>query len=83
MYYFKSTLDMNQVSNVNYHTFQIATCYTFRDINLILVWIFATDRQTDRQTDRRTQSDAYEPTVQDAQVGSNTLHSMGSAFMLE
>ncbi len=26
---------------------------------------------TDRRTDRRTESDAYEPTVQCAQVGSN------------
>ncbi len=29
-----------------------------------------TDGQTDGQTDRRTESDAYEPTVQYAQVGS-------------
>ncbi len=29
-----------------------------------------TDRLTDVQTDRRTESDAYEPTVQYAQVGS-------------
>ncbi len=45
--------------------FQIATLYTFRDMNLILVWIFATDGQT--------QSDAYEPTVQVAQVGSKNV----------
>ena len=43
----------------------------FQDKNLILVWIFATDRQKGRQTNRQTQSDAYETTVQVAQVGSN------------
>ena len=32
-----------------------------------------TDRRTDRQTDRQTESDAYEPPVQLAQVGSNIL----------
>ncbi len=32
-----------------------------------------TDRQTDGQTDRRTESDAYEPAVQYAQVGSKML----------
>ncbi len=32
-----------------------------------------TDRQTDGQTDRQTESDAYEPTVQFAQVGSKIL----------
>ncbi len=31
--------------------------------------------QTDRQTDRQTGSDAYEPTVQIAQVGSKMRHS--------
>ena len=46
--------------------FQIAGYYTFRDVNQILVWIFATDREMDR----RMQSDAYEPTVQVVQVGS-------------
>ncbi len=45
---------------------QIPNCITFRDMNYYQV----TDRQTDRQTDRRTESDAYEPTVQYAQVGS-------------
>ncbi len=33
-----------------------------------------TDGQTDRQTDRQTESDAYEPTVQYAQVGSINYH---------
>ncbi len=31
-----------------------------------------TDRQTDGRTDRQTESDAYEPTVQIAQVGSKS-----------
>ena len=30
------------------------------------------DRRTDRRTDRQTESDAYEPTVQLAQVGSKS-----------
>ncbi len=38
-------------------------------MNFILVWISFTDRQTDG----RTESDAYEPTVQHAQVGSKRL----------
>ena len=43
-------------------------------MNYCSVWISVkarkTDRQTDGQTNRQTESDAYEPTVQYAQVGS-------------
>ena len=46
--------------------FQIHNYNTFRDMNYYPV----TDGRTDRRTDRRTESDAYEPTVQLAQVGS-------------
>ncbi len=42
--------------------FQIPNSIIFQDINYYPV--------TDRQTDGRTESDAYEPTVQNVQVGS-------------
>ena len=42
---------------------------TFRDMNYFLV-TFGKVQTPDRQTDRQTESDAYEPTVQIAQVGS-------------
>ena len=45
--------------------FQIPNSIAFRDMNYYPV--------TDRRTDRRTESDAYEPIVQYAQVGSNIV----------
>ncbi len=42
--------------------FQVPNPITFRDMNYYPV--------TDGRTDRQTESDAYEPTVQYAQVGS-------------
>ncbi len=42
----------------------------FTRYELLSSLIFVTDRQMDRQMDRQTESDAYEPTVQFAQVGS-------------
>ena len=38
--------------------------------------------RTDRQTDRRTESDAYEPTVQSAQVGSKTKKRNSCPFLV-
>ncbi len=54
-------------SVVSYRPIQV-TENSFRDMNYCLV-IFG-PVQTDRQTDGQTESDAYEPTVQSAQVGS-------------
>ena len=46
----------------------------FTRYELLSSLIFVTDRQTDRQTDGQTDgSDAYEPTVQFAQVGSKII----------
>ena len=41
-----------------------------------------TDRQTDRRTDRQTESDAYEPTVQCAQVGSKTTYALKTPHLI-
>ncbi len=46
---------------------KIANCNTLQDMNYYLVSCLS---QTDGQTDRQTESDAYETTVQLAQVGS-------------
>ncbi len=46
--------------------FQIHSYNSFRDMNYYPV--------TDGQTDGRTESDAYEPTMQYAQVGSKIIH---------
>ncbi len=48
-------------------SFQTDNSNTSRDMNYCLVWLIKS-----RQTDRRTESDAEEPTVQNAQVGSKT-----------
>ncbi len=45
--------------------FQIPNSITFRGMNYYPV--------TDRRTDGQTESDAYEPTVQYAKVGSKTV----------
>ncbi len=45
--------------------FQIPTSNTFRDMNYFLLFLVQSG-----QMDRQTESDAYEPTVQFAQVGS-------------
>ncbi len=45
----------------------MTTYFTFQDMNYFLVNYFLV------QTDRQTESDAYEPTVQYAQVGSIIL----------
>ncbi len=50
----------------------------FTRYELLSSLIFVTDRRTDGQTDRQTESDAYEPTVQFAQVGSK----MAPSFIL-
>ena len=61
--------------------FQTPNCNTFRDMIYCPVWILVQSGQTtDRQTDRRTESDAYEPTVQNAQVGSKNEFGMGFKF---
>ncbi len=53
----------------------ICICKEIGIVKFEILWnftslIFVTDRQTDGRTDRQTESDAYEPTVQFAQVGS-------------
>ena len=56
--------------------FQISSYNTFWDMNFFPVWFLVQSRQTDRQTDRQTESDAYEPTVQIAQVGSKMMEDL-------
>ncbi len=56
--------------------FQSPTSNTFRDMNYYPVFWSSPYGQTDR----RTESDTYEPTVQNAQVGSKTTAKRGSSF---
>ena len=57
--------------------FRSPNCNTFRDMNYCPVSIIVQSEigqvRTDKRTDRRTESDAYEPTVQSARVGSKML----------
>ncbi len=64
---------MRLVVFYNVVEFQRPNCNTFWDMNYYPVWILVKSGQTDGRTDRRTESDAYEPTVQSAQVGSKSL----------
>ena len=53
--------------------FQRSTCNTFKYMNYCLVWFLVKSdfwSSPDGQTDGQTESDAYEPIVQSAQVGS-------------
>ena len=53
--------------------FQFPNYNTFRDMNYFLQ-LFSMTFGPVRTTDRQTESDAYEPTVQTAQVGSKTMY---------
>ena len=55
--------------------FQTSAYNTFRDMNYFLV-TFGQVQTPDRQTE----SDAYEPTVQDAQVGSKMQLDVGNEY---
>ncbi len=56
--------------------FQIPSYNTFRVMNYFPVWFLVKSRQTDRQTE----SDAYEPTVRVAQVGSKKVRNLLQIF---
>ena len=62
LYFILGTLDLNRVSNANY-LLQFSRYEFNSNLNFC-----------PRRTDRQTQSDAYEPTVQVAQVGSIRCH---------
>ncbi len=51
---------------------RIASYHTFGDMNYFLLFLVQYRQSTEyrQSTDRQTESDAYEPTVQFAQVGS-------------
>ncbi len=59
--------------------FQVASYYFLNyellsGMNYYPVWFLVKSTQTDGQTDGQTESDAYEPIVQNAQVGSKKMY---------